>query len=47
MKKFYVDFLLLFPGLPAPLATTLTLQNYMTLATPSEDRQGEQVFCKI
>ena len=37
MKTFYLDFLLLFPGLPAPLATTLTSYDN----TPSEERQGE------
>ena len=44
-ENFFFRFLLLFSGLPAPIATTLTSQNYMTI--PSEDRQGKQVFCKI
>ena len=41
MNIFYLDFLLLFPGLPAPLATTLTSQNYMTLLLLKRDKESK------
>ena len=41
MKTFYLDLLLLFPGLPTPLATTLTSQNYITLLLLKRDKESK------
>ena len=47
MKTFLLDLLLLFPGLltSTPCHHPDITELYDT--TPSEKRQGEQVFCKI